>query len=182
MIENIYYLFKKVPNKFLFNKALPSNILEHINSKHLTNLNESLYAWNLLNQFSNLDLSKVEFLKSGKPILDGASISISHSKGYVSICYAHFPINLGIDIEKIENRSLNFLGRISKDFINKDINSQYKLWTEHEATAKALNLNLLNNTPSFKGLTRSILTIDGEFSFSIYNDSDVNLKEITYEN
>ncbi len=182
MIDLIYYTIKKVPDSFTFKKELPRSILEYISLKHNANLNSSLYAWGLLNERVNADLSKVEFLESGKPTLNGLSFSISHSKGYVAIAYSYSPINLGIDIEKIENKNLDFLSKILKDFENKDKNSQYRLWTKHEATVKALNLNLLKDTTYFKGFSKTVTTIDGEFSLSIYNDSDLSLKEITYEN
>lgn len=182
MIESIYYAIQKVPKEFSFNKALPNNILEYINNKHGAKIKESLFAWGLLNQLINADLSKVTFLKSNKPILNGLSFSISHSKGYVAIAFCYQPINLGIDIQKIEDKDLNFLGKLSKEFKAQDRNGQYHLWTKREATVKALNLKLLSNDlPKFKGVNNSVLTADGEFSVSIYNDSELNLKEISYE-
>ena len=70
----------------------------------------------------------------------------------------------------------------SKEFKAQDRNGQYHLWTKREATVKALNLKLLgNDLPKFKGVNNSVLTADGEFSVSIYNDSELNLKEISYE-
>ncbi len=183
MKDLIYYSIKKVPNNFTFKKALPNNIIEYVKNKHLANLNSSLFAWGLLNQLSSLDLSKVNFLKSGKPTINGASFSISHSKSYVAIAYCYSPIPLGIDIEKIEDRNLDFLSKILKDCEFSDNATKYKLWTEHEATVKALNLNVLKDASTFfKGISITVQTDDGEFSLSIYSDIELNVKEIDFEN
>lgn len=178
MIDIIYYSIKKVPDTFSLKKALPNNILEYVKNKYLANLNSSLFAWSLLNELSNFDLTKVTFLKSGKPIIDGASFSISHSKGYVAIAFSNSPINLGIDIERIENRNLEFLNRLSNTFTLADNDVKFKLWTEREATVKALNLKLLTETDTvFKGFSKTVTTVDGEFSLSIYYDSEMELME-----
>ncbi len=183
MINNVYYTIQKVTESFSFKKPLPNNIIEYIKNKHSQNLSSSLFAWNLLNEYFNADLSKVNFLKSGKPTLDGVSFSISHSNGYVAIAFCYYPISLGIDIEKIDNRNLDFLTRFSSDLKISDNKTKYKFWTEHEATVKALNLNLLNDTSNlFKGFSNTVQTVDGEFLVSIYNESNLPIKEIRFDN
>lgn len=176
----VYYIVKKTPISFEHN--LPKNIVDYINDKRGENNKDSLYAWNLLQKLTNVDLRSVTFLKSGKPILKGFNFSISHSYNYVAIAFTKADANIGIDLEKIRDKDLTFLSKLASKFSNKDTPILFRLWTEHEATVKALNLSILKDfsTP-FKGLSKTLTTFDGEYSLSIYNDSNLKVEELTYE-
>ncbi len=170
----VYYKVKKIPPFFKNENTLPDIILKHVKKYRTANYFDSIYAWQLLKRLSGFNLNEVTFLPNGKPIIKDLSISISHSKGYVSVAFASFKTELGIDIEKVKDKSLCFLAKISDKFKNKDNKLLYYLWTEHEAKAKALNLNILKDTSeSFYGLTKSIKNEDGEFSLSIYNKGKI---------
>ncbi len=170
----VYYSVKKVPKNFNGENTLPENILKHINNSRKENALESIYAWETLKNLSNFNLKDVEFLQTGKPILKNCSISLSHSKGYVAIAFTSSLTELGIDVEKIQDKSLKFLTKISTKFNSLDTKSQYELWTKHESTVKALNLKLLKDTKEeFFGISKIINTLDGEFSLSIYNKGTI---------
>lgn len=176
----IYYIVKKTPISFEHN--LPKNIVDYINDKRGENNKDSLYAWNLLQKLTKVDLKSVTFLESGKPILKGLNFSISHSYNYVAIAFTKSNANIGIDLEKIRDKNLGFLSKLSNKFSNKDTATSFRLWTEHESTIKALNLNVFKDfNNNFKGLSKAINTIDGEYSLSIYNDSNLKIEELTYE-
>lgn len=176
----IYYIVKKTP--ISFERNLPKNIVDYINDKRGENNKDSLYAWNLLQKLTKVDLKSVTFLKSGKPILKGLNFSISHSYNYVAIAFTKSNANIGIDLEKIRDKDLSFLSKFSSKFSKKDTATSFRLWTEHESTVKALNLNVFKDFDNnFKGLSKAINTIDGEYSLSIYNDSNLKIEKLTYE-
>lgn len=175
----IYYIIKKTPD--YFENKLPNNILEYISNKRANNKN-SLYAWNLLQKLANANLKDTVFLESGKPIIKGINFSISHSYNYVAIAFTKADAQIGIDVEKIRDKDLTFLSKLSSKFSNKNTPILFRLWTEHESTVKALNLNVLKDfsTP-FKGISKTLNTLDGKYSLSIYNDSNLKIEELTYE-
>ena len=180
MSNAIFYIVKKTPISFEHN--LPKNIVDYINDKRGENNKDSLYAWNLLQKLTNADFKSVTFLKSGKPIIKGLNFSISHSYNYVAIAFTKSNANFGIDLEKIRDKDLSFLSKLASKFSNKDTPILFRLWTEHESTIKALNLNVFKDfDKNFKGLSKAINTIDGEYSLSIYNDSNLKIEELTYE-
>ena len=175
----VYYKIKSVPLGYDGKNTLPYNILKHIKETRKSNVNDSRYAWQLLQDCSLFNLEEVEFLKTGKPTHKSYSISLSHSKGYVAIAFCSNLTELGIDIEKIQDRDLSFLSKISSKFKGGDNSTLYNLWTEHEATVKALNLKVFkDNDADFYGITKTIENLDGKFSLSIYNK--VKIEE--YEN
>ena len=170
----VYYSVKKVPDSYNGENSLPNNILEHVKSARKANIKDSLYAWQSLKELSKINLEGVSFLKSGKPVHKKYAISISHSKGYVAIAFSNSLTELGIDVEKIENKDLSFLTKISKKFNGKNTEELYNLWTMHEATIKALNLNVFkDNSQVFYGITKTFENLDGKFSLSIYNKGKI---------
>ncbi len=179
-VNAIYYIVKKTP--ISFENKLPNNVVEYVLNKRGENNKDSLYAWNLLQILTNVDLENLSFLESGKPILKGLNFSISHSFNYVAIAFTKVDVQFGIDIEKITNRDLKFLNKLSNKFNVSDTPTLFRLWTEHESTVKALNLNVLKDfsTP-FKGISKTLNTLDGNYSLSIYNDSSLTIKELIYE-
>ncbi len=172
----VYYLIKQVDNNYNFKKQLPANILEYIKTKHSKNFSESLFAWNILNEHFNL--FEVNFLSSGKPISKNGSFSITHSHGFIAIAFSNYNAPLGIDLELVNEKKTPFL----KKFFNNANLSELKLfnlWTEHEATVKANNLSSLRKCDiEFNGLTKTLSTKNGEFSLSIYHDSELEIIEI----
>ncbi len=172
----VYYLVKQVDKNYIFKKQLPSNILEHIKNKRFKNYDESLFAWNILNKHFNLE--SVSFLKSGKPISKNGSLSITHSNGYVAVAFSNFNTPLGIDLELVKENKATFL---KKFFNNENLSNLelFNLWTKHEATVKANDLNVLRHSNiEFNGLTKNVSTKNGEFSLSIYSNCKLEIIEI----
>ncbi len=172
----IYYSIKKVDKNYIFKKQLNSNILEHIKNSRFKNYDESLFAWNILNEHFNLE--SVSFLKSGKPISKNGSLSITHSNGFIAVAFSNNNAPLGIDIELVKENKTPFL----KKFFNCDNLSElelFNLWTEHEATVKANDLNALRKCNlEFNGLTKNVSTKNGVFSLSIYSNCELEIIEI----
>ncbi len=173
----IYYLIKKVDANYPFKNALPPSVLEHVKNKRSQNYEESFFAWSLLNEHFNLE--GVSFLESGKPVNESGSFSISHSHGYVGVAFTPLKANLGIDLELIKKRDFKLLKRRFKDLKGEDNEAPLTSWTKREATVKALNLKLFENTISpFKGISKIYSFSDKEFALSIYCDSELEIVEI----
>lgn len=97
---------------------------------------------------------------SDKPILDGYSISLSHTKGWAAMIISDQPLNLGIDIEYYSDR----VNKVVDRFIRPDEQSdslEYRLinWSAKETVYKAFSeedlqyfeMRLKNYAPSSKG-------------------------------
>lgn len=107
-----------------------------------------LTAKKLAAEFLNLNIEKIELLRAenGKPYIKGnpAYISISHSGDFVAAAVSEKPI--GIDIEIIKEKDLDFTKKLFCDsdleFINSESDSLtafYKVWTAKEAYLKAFS-------------------------------------------
>ena len=85
MTNIVYYAVDKV-NESLTSTALPKNLQKHAYKA------ESISVWYLLiekyKQVFNSDLPSVEFLKSGKPIIENGYVSLSHGDGVVAVCFS----------------------------------------------------------------------------------------------
>ena len=165
MKNKVYYCFSKLNN--LASVKLPNNLEKHVYKA------ESVFAWSLLvskyKQVFNQELPAVLFLDSGKPIIENGYISISHSNGYVAVCFSK-TAETGIDIELIKNtvplKTAEYLGvKNPPDF--------YKKWTERESVIKAKNYSALKKGAEceFIGLTQTILVKDNAFSLSVYGEN-----------
>lgn len=105
-----------------------------------------LTAKKLVAEFLCTDIVSINLLRaeSGKPYIENnpAYISISHSGDFVAAAVSHKPI--GIDIEVIKEKDLEFTKKIFCDsdleFINNSedkLTAFYKIWTAKEAYLKA---------------------------------------------
>lgn len=164
----VYYAVEKVYSSALTYENLPANLKNHVHSV------DSEYAWLLISKLyekvNKKPLPKVEFLKSGKPVIDGGFISVSHSNGVVAICFSN-AVSVGIDIElKREDYPLKV-----KDFLVgvTDSDSFYSTWTKREAVIKSKNLSALKKgvETEFVGLTKDVTVNEKAFSLSIYGEN-----------
>lgn len=86
-------------------------------------------------KYYNLSDTEIITIENGKPIFKNSKLhfSISHSKNFVTVCFAKFPC--AIDIEYIKNRNLDKLSKhFGCEFI--DLEDFYKFWTRKEALYK----------------------------------------------
>lgn len=113
---------------------------------------------------SSLELDQIQILKaeSGAPFIQvegktyhKVSISISHSNGYVLCGVSQQIFRLGVDLERVENRSESFMGDFFTQKEVEQINCQpieeraflsTLIWSEKEAVLKALSLGLKMDT------------------------------------
>ncbi len=149
------------------NINLPHELIEHAKTK------ESVCAWALLIQkykaVFDKDLSLVSFLDSGKPVVDGEFISISHSNGIVAVCFSKSTA-VGVDIELVKD---SVPKNLSKFLGEKNPPDFYKKWTEREAVIKAKNYSALKKgvESEFVGFTQSLIIKEKAFSLSVYGEN-----------
>ena len=164
MINKVYYATASLG---YITAKLPSELEVHAITEN------SILAWGLLlekyQSVYNEPLPLVSFLDSGKPIINGGYISISHSNGVVAVCFSKMS-SVGIDIELIKNtipeRVSNLLGeKYPPDF--------YKKWTEREAVIKAKNYSALKKgvENEFVGISETITANEKAFSLSVYGEN-----------
>ncbi len=147
--------------------VLSHELIEHAKSE------ESVCAWALLiNKYKTVfkkDLPVVSFLGSGKPVIEGGFISISHSSGIVAVSFSKTTA-VGVDIELIKD---SVPKNLSKFLGEKNPPDFYKKWTEREAVIKANNYSALKKGAEgeFVGITREITANEKAFSLSVYGEN-----------
>ncbi len=135
--------------------------------------NQSLLAWALLlekyRNVYNENLPMVSFLSSGKPVIDGGYISISHSADLVAVCFSKTAV-VGVDIELIKDAVPQ---NVSKFLNEKNPPEFYKKWTEREAVIKAKNYSALKKgvEEEFVGITEIVTLNEKAFSLSVYGEN-----------
>ncbi len=134
---------------------------------------QSKRAWGLLIQkyeeVFNEKLPTVSFEKSGKPVINGGFISISHSKNIVGVAFSKTAV-VGIDVELIRKEVPYHL----KDFLGeKEPNNFYIKWTRREAVIKAKNYSALKKGAEneFFGVSEIIEDKENAFSLSVYGEN-----------
>ncbi|MBR6737704.1 MAG: hypothetical protein IKL82_05025 [Clostridia bacterium] len=153
----IYYSYSKEVEI----SNLPKNIEEHAK----TPLSKTAWSLLLKKYYSVFkeQLPPVTFLESGKPVIEGGYISISHSNGVVAVAFSKTN-SVGIDVELVKEvlpKTLNFLGVSEKDF--------FPEWTRRESLIKAFNKSALTkDLPSFVGITQTLLVGEKKYSLSVY--------------
>lgn len=118
----------------------------------------------VITDLSSLELDQIQILKaeSGAPFIQvegkvypKVSISISHSNGFVLCGVSQQIFRLGVDLERVENRSESFMGDFFTQKEVEQINCQPTeeraflstlIWSEKEAVLKALSLGLKMDT------------------------------------
>ena len=149
------------------NIKLPSLLESHAKTA------ESILAWSLIlkkyRDVYNENLPAVNFLDSGKPVIDGGYISISHSNGVVAVCFSK-TVNVGIDIELIKD---TIPEHVSKLLGEKNPPDFYKKWTEREAVIKVKNYSALKKgvENEFVGISETINVNEKAFSLSVYGEN-----------
>jgi len=102
--------------------------------------------------FENLGMDdqfeNIQFSENEKPFIEEAHFNISHTNGMV-ICAFSKENEIGIDIEKIENKNLSpfdsFFTKNEWELINNSENpilSFYQLWVKKESAIKLLDMSL----------------------------------------
>lgn len=115
--------------------------------KRDTSLQGYLLLQQALKEDFDADLNQITFLKSGKPVFEGQSISfnISHSGNLIGVAISKSGI-IGLDIEqfrrfeKVET-SFSFFSKVEQQAILSAKNPQRKLiefWSKKEALIKAI--------------------------------------------
>ena len=164
MINKVYYATAKIGD---FTPVLKEEIKTHCKTQ------ESYLAWGLLAQkyqaVFGIELGKVCFEKSGKPVIDNGYISVSHSNGVVAVCFSKATLT-AIDIELVKDtvpiKVSEFLGvKNPSDF--------YKKWTERECVIKAKNYSALKKgvENEFIGFSTEFLVEKKAFYLSVYGEN-----------
>lgn len=134
----------------------------------------SLAGWKLMSIIlnnNNLSHKDLKFNERGKPSCDSINFSISHSSDYVIATVSNYEV--GCDIEKVKNFSLNLLERIltnqEKKYVNdsKDFNERnrrfFKIWTAKEAYLKMTGEGIIKNLKSIEiDINNSTVIRDGK--------------------
>ena len=171
MTNIVYYAVDKV-NESLTSTALPKNLQKHAYKA------ESISVWHLLidkyKQVFNIDLPSVEFLKSGKPIIENGYISLSHGAGVVAVCFSK-TVEVGIDVESVKPQ---VPANLSKFLSESEPTLFYKKWTEREAVIKAKNYSALKKGAEieFEGETQTIYINEKAFSLAIHGKNATFIK------
>ena len=120
------------------------------------------------NGFSTQNLENIYFNEMQKPLIDGISFNISHSKHLVGCAYS-LDGNIGLDIEfprliKKENFR-NCFNALEWQYINFDdsLHTFYTYWTQKEAILKAngaglgslLDMDIINHEYAYFGKERN---------------------------
>lgn len=101
---------------------------------------ERLVSYCMLRSLTGKDGLLITHLPSGKPVVDGFSISLSHTKGWAAMIISPKPMRLGVDIEYYSER----VNKVADRFIRPDEQSDslaYRLinWSAKESVYKALS-------------------------------------------
>ena len=165
MINKVYFATAKLGDDL--NVNLPSELKAHATT------DKSVLAWGLLlekyHSVYNEALPTVSFLDSGKPIIDGGYISISHSDCLVAVCFSK-TASVGVDIEIIKD---SVPKNVSMFIGEKTPSKFYKKWTEREAIIKAKNYSALRKgaQDEFVGITQTVTVNEKAFSLSVYGEN-----------
>lgn len=137
---------------------------------------ETLYKG--LKQVFNESVPEINFLESGKPVINGYSVSLSHTSGVVAVAFLKGNSAVGIDLELIDgivSKRLNGLLGLNG---SNTVSEQYLAFTQRESYIKAHNLSMLyRGEIEFKGLSKTVKVGGKEYALSIYYDG--NVKEIS---
>ena len=164
MINKVYYATASLG---YITAKLPSELEVHAITEN------SILAWGLLlekyQSVYNEPLPLVSFLDSGKPVIDGGYISISHSGDLVAVCFSK-TASVGVDIEFIKDAVPPNLSRFLGE---KNPPEFYKKWTEREAVIKAKNYSALKKgvENEFVGISETITANEKAFSLSVYGEN-----------
>lgn len=97
-------------------------------------------------------------LKSGKPVLNGWNISISHTRGYVALMLSK-QHNVGIDIEYMSDRVSRVASRFMRpDEQADDVKGQLECWSAKESLYKLFSDDDLTYQEMHINLQDSIAT------------------------
>jgi hypothetical protein len=164
-MDRVYYLVKKVDSGVDYTKNLPIGLKTHAKTS------DSACAWNLLidsvKSVYNITFEPT-FLKSGKPMLGGLNISLSHSSGVVAICFSK-GVSVGVDIEverkEIPPKTLEFLNAKKEDF--------FATWTKREAVIKAKDYSSLKKgvEDEFVGITKTLNFEGKTYYLSVFGEN-----------
>lgn len=95
------------------------------------------------------DYHQISISEVGKPFLDGFAFSISHSKHLVAIAFSTKELQIGLDIEWMDKRSLDpfthFFHEDEVQYISENSGSDvafYNHWTAKEAALKYKGLGI----------------------------------------
>lgn len=103
-------------------------------------LREKLVEYCLLKALTQTDGLVISHLPSGQPVVEGYSISLSHTKGWAAMIVSKKDVALGVDIEYVSER----VNKVAERFIRPDEQSgslAYRLinWSAKESVYKALS-------------------------------------------
>lgn len=103
-------------------------------------LREKLVVYAMLRVLTGRSDLLVRHLPSGRPFVDGLSLSISHTRGWAALLLSEKPVALGVDIEYVSER----VNKVADRFIRPDEQSEslaHRLinWSAKETVYKLLS-------------------------------------------
>ncbi|MBR5438748.1 MAG: hypothetical protein IKV61_00825 [Clostridia bacterium] len=178
MKNTVFYIVKKFnkPNDNLFDF-----VERHSFTKYGDKWEASVFAYQTLykglNKIYGVNDYNVDFLESGKPIMSGYSVSVSHTSGAVAVAFLKGDLPVGIDLELIGNKKSERLNKLLNIQGEASAKKQYLEFTKRESIIKAHNLNMLTKCNiEFKGISKTVNVEGTEYALSVYFDGEI--KEI----
>lgn len=177
-MENVlFYVIKQYNNESL--NALDF-ITRHSYKKYGEHLNLSVFAYTtLLNAIkkvygvSDNDLD-LQFLESGKPIVSGFSVSVSHTNGVVAVAFLKGDKPVGLDLEFIGNKKSERLNKLLNLEDGASVKEQYLAFTKRESFIKAFDLNMLTKREiEFEGISKTVKIDGSEYALSVFYGGDI---------
>ncbi|MCQ2608043.1 MAG: 4'-phosphopantetheinyl transferase superfamily protein [Bacteroidales bacterium] len=144
--ENEQYILvvNEKDNNILHNNlsALSKQEIEHVSTINNENRKiEFVQSRLLLREILGTNYKEVSYEKSGKPIMDGTFISISHSKSYVAVIVSKTH-SVAVDIEEFRQQVF----RITEKFVRAEESKEFSsledlilLWSAKETLFKLTN-------------------------------------------
>ena len=180
-MQKVYYIIKKF-NDEKTEYDLPTAVIEHCKSRHSGNAFKiSLFAYNLLFDAYSTVYKKaltLDFLPSNKPISNGASVSVSHSKNVVAVCFVDGQENIGVDVQEVKGEFSGNLKKLLNDGVNTVVND-YVSWCKREAYIKANDLSMLTKKKiEFKGVTKTLELNGTYYAFALHCNNVVDFVEV----
>ena len=130
-----------------------------------------------LKKVFKVDGFDIDFLESGKPVMDGFSVSLSHTDGLVAVAFTKGDLPVGIDLEVVGNKKSERLSGLLGLDSTASIAEQYLAFTKRESVIKAHNLTMLTRQNlEFKGESKIVEYNGVKYALSIYFDGVI--KEI----
>ncbi len=180
MKNTLFYVIKQYNNDSL--NALDF-ITRHSYKKYGEHLNLSVFAYTtLLNAIKKVygvsayDLD-LQFLESGKPTVNGFSVSVSHTNGVVAVAFLKGDKPVGIDIEVIADKKSERLNKLLNLENDVNVREQYLAFTKRESFIKAFDLNMLTKREiEFEGISKTVKIDGSEYALSVFYGGDI--KEI----